>query len=499
MVRDVLLDVGIGEVRLAVLENSELVEFYMEKHESEGYAGNIYRGRVERVLPGMQAAFVDIGLSLNAFLYVKDIAPAHYDENGEIIRKDDSLPPIADYLTAGQELTVQIIKEQTGRKGARVTTRLTIPGRFAVLLPGNPVVGISKRIENQAERARLRDIAALNKPENTGIIIRTASEDVDEQVLIDEIRSLDTLWQDIIKKEARGAVPRSLFREPGFVAHAVREYLQPDLNRFIINDRAEYERILELLEGTSPGLKMKLEYFSKSYDMFAYYHVESAIEEALSRKVWLKSGAYLVFDRTEALTVIDVNSGKNVGKTNLEETALKVNLEAAKAIARQIRLRDISGIILVDFIDMREKEHRDQVVATLKEAVKNDRTQTVVIGMTSLGLMEMTRKKIRQPLAKAMTVDCRVCKGRGWHISPLVIAKRHETRIARQMADTSHGYMEAYVHPEILKVLEGVEKENLERLEKAYSCKLSLKTSPDVEFDELRVRHNPLGSREKQD
>lgn len=488
MVKDILLDVGIGEVRLAVLENGELSEVYVERREGESLVGNVYRGRVARVLPGMQSAFVDIGMTRNAFLYVKDVIPVQYDENGEMIFLEDGLPSIREYLTEGQEVTVQITKEQTGNKGPRVTTRLTVPGRFAVLLPNNPILGISKRIENQDERLRLREIALRHKPDHAGLIMRTASENIEENDLACEIKALEDTWRDITKREAKGSVPRCLLREPGFVMHAVREYLSADLNRFVVNDRDEYDKIMEMLDATSPGLKMKVECFSKSYDLFEYYHVESGIEEALSRKVWMKSGAYLIFDKTEALTVIDVNSGKNVGKANLEETALKINMEAAKTVARQIRLRDLSGIIVVDFIDMQDKEHREKVVATLREAVKGDRTQTVVVGMTSLGLVEITRKKVRQPLAKGLTVDCRCCHGTGWHISPVTIARKHEKRMARHLADTLQGFAEFLVHPEICQVLTGSEKENVRKLEELYSCKLSIKASHDVDYDEMQIK-----------
>lgn len=488
MVNDVLLDVGIGEIRLALLENGELAEFHVERHEEGGMVGNIYRGRVERVLPGMQSAFVNIGLSKNAFLYVKDVMPIRYDDNGEIVSSDAGLPHIGELLTAGQELTVQVIKELSGSKGPRVTTRITIPGSFSVLIPERSMVGVSNRIEDAEERKRLKELAASIKPERVGIIVRTAAEHIPEEVLKDDIENLVEIWREVVSHEARGGVPRCLYREPDFIAHAVREYFMPDLNRFIINDRDTCDKVLKLLETTSQGLKMKVECFSKSYDLFEYYHVESAIDEALARKVWLKSGAYLIFDRTEALTVIDVNSGKYIGRTNLEETAFKINQEAAKMIARQIRLRDLSGIIIIDFIDMQEKEHRDQLVNTLREAVKQDRTQTVVIGMTSLGLVEMTRKKIRQPLSKYLTVDCRCCNGAGWRISPVMIAKRLEKRIASNMTTNSSGSLEVEVHPDIFKILSGIERENITKIEETYSCRLRIKANGDVDYGDMIIK-----------
>lgn len=488
MVSDVLLDVGIGEIRLALLENGELAEFYIERDEEESKVGNIYRGRIERVLPGMQSAFVDIGLSKNAFLYVKDIMPVRYDENGDILSPENGIPRIEELLSAGQELTVQIIKELSGNKGPRVTTRITIPGNFSVLMPGSTVVGVSRRIEDMEERKRLRELATENKPERAGIIIRTAADHVPEEILKDDINNLVEIWSEVVIHEARGAVPRCLYCEPDFVAHAVREYLQPDLNRFIINDRDTCDKVLKSLETTSPGLRMKVEYFSKDYDLFEYYHAESAINEALARKVRLKSGAYLVFDRTEAFTVIDVNSGKYIGRTNLEETAFKINMEAAEMVARQIRLRDISGIIIIDFIDMQGKEHRDQVVDSLREAVKYDRTQTVVIGMTNLGLVEITRKKIRQPLSRYLTVDCHCCRGTGWRISPVTIAKRLEKRIVSHLTDNPSLNMEIEVHPDIYKLITGTEALSIAKIEEAFSCKIEIKASEYMNYDDMNIK-----------
>lgn len=424
MIKDVIVDIDLSEVRLAVLEDDQLVEMYVEKRAKKSPVGNIYRGKVERVLPGMQAAFVDIGLDKSAVLYVKDVCPINYSEEGEIQDSGDGLPDIADMLSQGEEISVQVIKDSTGSKGARVTTRLSMAGYFAVMIPHGKGIGVSKKIEDHDERKRLRRLATEMKPDNAGIIMRTNSENIPEEQIIEDIEELKTRVNELIVKEQRGSVPRLIYAEPDIVTKAVREYLNTDTNRFVINDPDEYERILSLLEDAAPELKKKITYFSKDYELFEYYHVESALREALSRKVWLKSGAYLVFDRTEALTVVDVNSGKCVGKTDFEETAYKINLEAAEAIAVQIRLRNLSGIIMVDFIDMHQKEHRDQLVQKFREAVKADKTQTVVVDMTSLGLVEITRKKVHQPLYKSFTVDCTICRGAGYHISPEVVAHR---------------------------------------------------------------------------
>lgn len=485
MTKDVLMDAGMGEIRLAVMEDGELVEFYMEEREKESMLGNIYRGRVERVVPGMQAAFIDIGLSRNAFLYVRDLLPKGHQNT-----HSGKNPPIEHLLKAGQELTVQVVKEMSGQKGPRVTTRITLPGRFTVLLPNQDGARISKRLEDSEERKRLKELAQALKPEGAGLIIRTAAQHVPVEWLRDEIESLMRKWNRIFQQQSGGSVPRCLYSERDFVSHMIREHLTPDLNRFIVNDRDIWEQINRILDADAPGFRPRVEYFDKDYDLFDYYQVESAISQALSRKVYLKSGGYVVFDRTEALTVIDVNSGKYIGRTSLEDTALRINTEAVETIARQIRLRDIGGIIIIDFIDMQDKAHWEEVVARLKDAVKRDRTQTVVVGMTGLGLVEMTRKKVRQPLAGYMTVDCRCCGGTGRQLSPVVVAKRVERRIARYLMSNHPDSLEILVHPDIHKVLEGQEKGRLERLAEQYACRLRIAPSSDVAYGDMRMHES---------
>ncbi|HOQ75062.1 MAG TPA: Rne/Rng family ribonuclease [Thermoclostridium sp.] len=488
MTKDVLMDASLGEIRLAVMEDGELAEFYVENRDDEITLGNIYRGRVERVLPGMQSAFIDIGVSKNAFLHIKDLIPEKKDNNHAPARPAGGSPRIGDILKAGQEITVQVVKETSGQKGPRVTTRISLPGRFAVLLPGRNTAGISRRMEDSDERKRLKELAGMLKPEGAGIIIRTAARSVPAEWLREEINELTEKWEMILKQQSEGPVPRCLYSEPDFVGQMIREHLTPDLDRFIVNDRDIWERINQFLGSASPGFRPKVEYFDKDYDMFGYYHVESALSQALSRKVYLKSGGYLVFDMTEALTVIDVNSGKYVGRSSLEETALKINKEAAEMIARQIRLRDIGGIIIIDFIDMQNESHREEVVAVLKEAVRRDRTQTVVVGMTNLGLVEMTRKKVRLPLASYLTESCRCCGGSGRRLSADTAARRVERRIMGCLSRNEADSLEILVHPDVHRMLEGQEKENLEKISGTYKCRIRISPSPDVAYGDMRIR-----------
>ena len=487
MTKDVLVDATLGVIRIAVLEDGELAEFHMEGPEDECPLGNIYRGKVERVLPGMQSAFIDIGLPKNAFLQMGDVMPGMYASSRTSKDSTAKPPAIEEVLKAGQELTVQVIKDMPGKKGPRVTTRISLPGRFAVLLPGQHVTGVSRRVEDDSERSRLKELAAMLRPEGSGIIFRTAAAYVPDEVLKEEIDDLVRKWDEISKKQEKGPVPRCLFSEPDFVSRVIREHMTADLNRIIVNDRELWHKILQFLESVPAAHRPKAEYFDREYDMFEYYHVESALNSALSRKVLLKSGGFLVFDITEALTVIDVNSGRYVGRESLEDTALKVNMEAAAMIARQIRLRNISGIIVIDFIDMNEESHREEVLSVLREAVKRDRTQTVVVGMTGLGLVEMTRKKVRQPLAGYMTVPCRFCGGAGRIVSPETVALKLIKRILGYIPHARSGHLEVTVHPEVYKVLKAKMAAINDR-NRTCGVRLELVTSDDVPYGDMRLR-----------
>jgi len=412
--KQLIVDIGAGENRVALLEDNELAEIYIEKTDAETMVGNIYRAKVSSVLPGMQAAFVDIGYDKNAFLYAGDIIAKKYYSDDETDTVHDSRDyNISDLVSAGQELTVQVIKEPIGSKGPRVTTNITLPGRHLVLLPGADYTGVSRRIENEAERIKLKKIAEELKPDGMGLIVRTASEGMEKEDFTDDLNFLLKLWNSIMEKEKSGPVPRCIHKDLNLVYRIVRDMFTKDIDKFIVNDRSYYEKVIELTDIVSPGLRRRVEYFGREYDLFGYYQLESKLAKALSRKVWLKCGGYIVIDRTEALTVIDVNTGKYVGKNSLEETVLKTNLEAAEEIARQIRLRDIGGIIIIDFIDMHEQEHQQMVMDKLRQALKRDRTKTTVVGMTGLGLIEMTRKKVRQELSTVLHVDCPYCEGTG--------------------------------------------------------------------------------------
>ncbi len=494
MINEIIVDAGISETRVALLEDKDLVEVYIERPYNERIVGNIYRGKVSSVLPGMQAAFIDIGCDKNAFLYVGDaVAPKEYAEEEDDIFPDVKCCSIDEILRPGQEITVQVIKEPIGSKGPRVTTHITLPGRHLVLLPNAEYTGVSRRIESESERSKLRKIAEKLKPKGMGLIVRTASEGRSEDDFIHDLGFLMKLWESIRQKEQSGAIPRCIHKDINLVYRAVRDLFSWDIDKFVINDRNQYTKVLELVEMISPALKYRVEYFNKNYDLFEYYQIESKINKALARKIWLKCGGYLVIDRTEALTVIDVNTGKYVGGTNLEDTVLKANIEAAREIARQIRLRDIGGIIIIDFIDMHEHEHQQMVLDNLRNALKRDRTKTTVVGMTGLGLIEMTRKKVRQELSTVLMTDCAHCDGTGKVLSPSAIARNAEKEISRYFGHSLANAIQVEVHPSVAAVL-NMEKEGFAKMEDACNKKISIKSSDGLRYDEIKIREIDINS-----
>ena len=485
---ELIADIGVCENRVALLEDGELAEISIERPGAARMVGGIYRGKVSSVLPGMQAAFIDIGYEKNAFLYVGDImAKKDYMDDDDEAEQDIKGCNIADLLTAGQELTVQVIKEPIGSKGPRVTTNITLPGRHLVLLPDADYTGVSRRIENEAERNKLKKIAENLKPKGMGLIVRTASEGVEEQAFIEDLNFLLKLWDNIKKKERSGPVPRCMHKDLSLVHRAVRDMFTKDIDKFVINDREQYNKVLELVDMISPALKYRVEYYGKDYDMFEYYQLETKLAKALSRKVWLKCGGYIVIDKTEALTVIDVNTGKYVGGSSLEDTVLKTNLEAASEIAKQIRLRDIGGIIIIDFIDMHEHDHQQAVLDMLKQALKKDRTKTAVVGMTGLGLIEMTRKKVKQELSTVLNVDCPYCDGSGKALSPEGIARNAAKEIARYMGQTTADLLQVELHPSVEHVLKSDINGYFSRLQETYNKKVLFKGSDKLRYDEIKI------------
>ncbi len=406
--KEMLVHVGKSRTQVAILENGALVEHYVSRKDHKSIAGNIYYGRVQNVLPGMEAAFVDIGTSKNGVLYVGDV---QWDEADIDVSER---PKIEEVLSKGDPVIVQVTKDPMGTKGPRLTTQITLPGRFVVLVPESDIQGISRRLPEE-ERERLRRLAKRVKPEGFGIIIRTAALGAKGEYVAREIERLSQTWYSIYEKALEAKPPTLLYEEPDIVLRVFRESFGPDFARVVVDDPDSYKSVLEMLAMYAPDFKEKVELYSpdEPLPLFEKYHIVEQLHKGLSRKVWLPSGGHIVIDRTEALTVIDVNTGKNVGKSNLEETVFQNNLEAAEEISRQLRLRDIGGIIIIDFIDMEIRRNREQVLETFRECLARDRTRTQVFEISELGLLEMTRKNVSEGLLEAFSHKCDRCDGRG--------------------------------------------------------------------------------------
>ncbi|MBV8951193.1 MAG: Rne/Rng family ribonuclease [Actinobacteria bacterium] len=398
--------------QLAVLEGRHLVEHYVSRPEDDDTSidGNIYLGRVQNVLPGMEAAFVDIGTPKNGVIYRSDVA---FDE-AEV---DEKQPRIERLLKNGQSVMVQVTKNPIGAKGARLTQEVSLAGRFVVMVPGHPdTYGISKRLPDD-ERKRLRRILEGLRPPDAGLIVRTAAEGASADELERDMRRLKSQWEQISGAAARSRPPVLLYKEPPMAVRVIREEFTKEYRAVVIDDRALYDDVRSYVEAIAPELAERIEFYDEAEEqlpLFERYHVHEQLVKALDRKVWLPSGGSLVIERTEALTVIDVNTGKNVGRSNLEETVFRNNLEAAEEVARQLRLRDIGGIIVIDFIDMEIKQNREEVLHAFKDALARDKTRTQVFDISELGLVEMTRKRISEGLVEAFSETCEVCHGRGF-------------------------------------------------------------------------------------
>ncbi|MBF0530706.1 MAG: Rne/Rng family ribonuclease [Deltaproteobacteria bacterium] len=474
MATELIINARKHETRIALAENGVVVEFHIERSSTGGIAGNIYQGRVVRVLPGMQAAFVDIGLDRAAFLYVADVYDyqKEYDElfrprsleeeEGEsVVEKNTSTRngysepgfQIEDLLHEGQILLVQVSKEPMGHKGARVTSHVSLPGRNLVLMPSASHIGVSRRIEDEEERRRLREITETIRPAPYGFIVRTASEGATAEQIKSEMDFLVRLWNTIGRKAATAPVPSLIYQELDATLRAVRDVFTEEVDHLIIDNEADYEKILRFIETFDPGLKSSVELYHGREPIFDAYDIEIEIARALSKKVWLKSGGYIVIESTEAFTTVDVNTGRYVGHHNLEETILKTNLEAVKEITYQLRLRNIGGLIVIDFIDMEKETNREKVHAVLVEALRRDRSKTKVLHMSELGLIEMTRKRTREDIGRLLREPCFYCQGAGFLLSKSSICHDAFREIEREAASSNTQSVCLTVHPTIRDLL----------------------------------------------
>ena len=453
------MDANGFSTRVAVVEDGAPVELYVEQEGAQRLVGNIYNGKVQNVLPGMQAAFIDIGLERNAFLYAGDIVmPDGADEDIER-EKIRSMRNIRDMLTPGQTIMVQVAKDPVGTKGARVTTHITLAGRSLVLMPTMDYVGVSRRIDKDEERTRLRRILSEIRPENMGVSVRTASAGKSREAFAEDLESLKLLYEDIQKRAKKQKAPSLLHAEQSLLFRTVRDLLMKDVDRVFVNDAATFERLREIADMMAPKLKPRI-LLKQSEALFDRYETESKIDKALARKVWIKNGSYIIIDRTEALTCIDVNTGKFVGKDNLEKTITATNCEAAREIARQLRLRDIGGIIIIDFIDMERESNRTMVLNTLKTALKEDHTRSHEFGFTHLGLVEMTRKKTGRSLGDTLQTLCPYCAGDAHVLSPESVMAKVRKQALQVLKGSENKRMLIEVHPDGLRAMERAEQKH---------------------------------------
>ncbi len=496
------------ETRVALLEDGNLAELFIERKDFSDTAGNIYKGRVQRVLPGMQAAFVDIGLEQAAFIYVNDIywdneefEKLFLDENNKTERNDSEnynnadrnhRPSINDMIKEGQEILVHVAKSPIGTKGARVTTNISLPGRYLVLMSNSDHIGVSRRIEDAEERKRLKELLLLLREENYGYIIRTAGEGIGRDRLEKEMKFLNHMWFNIKEKYKKAGVPSLLHKELNLCHRAVRDLLTQEVEKMVIDSVSGYNSVLSFLDTYMPGMKNSVELYEGSEPIFDAFNIEGDISRALKRKVWLKSGSYIIIEQTEALVAIDVNTGRYVGKHNLEETILKTNLEAVKEIAYQIRLRDIGGIIIIDFIDMAKNSNKEKVYNALRDALEKDRSKTHVLPISEMGLIQMTRKRIRKSISRMLCEPCFYCDGEGYLTSRRTICYNIHREILREAHDVMGDRFTIRVNPEIAVLLHGEERRIINDLESLTKKTITIYPESNFHMEEFNIIESKL-------
>ena len=517
MLKELVVNAAPHETRVALLENGTIVEVFIEREDETSIAGNIYKGRVQRVLPGMQAAFVDIGFDQAAFIYVDDVldTASHkmyqkFEQDNDVeadTQSDDgdiettgmtenhtswkaslsSECSIEELLTEGQEILVQVAKSSIGTKGPRVTTHISLAGRYLVLMPTVDHIGISKRIENDTERTRLKEFLVSIRKNKFGYIFRTQAQGIDEDAIKKEMDFLIKTWEAILAKSKTASATALVYKDLTVTFRAVRDLLANEADKLIIDSKEEYENVQNFLKTLMPDVNLSVELYQGRESVFDAYNIEGDVARALKKKVWLKSGGYIVIEQTEALVAIDVNTGRYVGKHNFDETILKTNLEAVKEIAYQVRLRNIGGIIIIDFIDMKKEQHKEKVMARMNEAMKNDKSQTNVLPLTELGLVQMTRKRTRRNLTRTLCKPCFYCNGDGHLMSGKSICHKIYRDLVGEVGDIMGNRFTVKVHPEIAQLLHGREKHLISSLEKQFSKPIATYPEPHYHMEEYHI------------
>jgi len=495
----IIINADSYETRIAILEDDELVELLVERADQRRHVGDIYKARVNAVLPGMQAAFVDMGLPKTGFLHASDLAESlsalddisDLDENGDRAgggrRRRPPVPKIEDHLTKGQEILVQITKESIGTKGPRVTQQVSLPGRYCVLMPGLDHVGVSRRIEDRSERQRIKAIIGDLKPKGVGLIARTAGEGKGDPEFAADVKHLGKLWQKIDRKTHTVRAPALVHRELEMTASLIRDLFTDEVDEVLIDDKESFAETQAYLKSVSPELRDRVKLFREREPIFDHFGIETQIEKTFERKVWLKKGGYICIDHAEALVAIDVNTGRFTGKKNQEETIFRTNMEAAKEIPRQLRLRDIGGIIVIDFIDMEIEANKRAVLEEVRKELRKDRARTKAFAVSDLGLIEMTRQRERSSLLHYYTEDCPHCGGLGKVASPETMLVKLERVMRRVAAMGSEKRIVLKVAPEVALFFVEQEARRFGELEKRFKIQVDLKDDPQLKRGDMKV------------
>lgn len=486
----IIINVTPEQTRVALLEsNTQLSELYIERRKEASLVGNVYKGKVVKILPGMQSAFVDIGLAKAAFLHAADVLSGFdYSIFGEEL--EETVPmnlPIEDMLQEGEDVFVQVSKDSIGSKGARATSYITLPGRHLVLMPGVEHIGVSRKILDEEERTRLKDLINTLKPDNFGFIIRTASEGCTEDELKKDIDYLMLLWDNIEKKKGKVNSPHLLYSDLDLALRSVRDLLGHEIDKLLIDSKEEYDNLVEFVNTYLPKLVSKIELYEDTEPIFDAYGIELEIPKALGKRIWLKSGGYIIIDQTEALTSIDVNTGKFVGKFSLEDTIFKTNIEAVKEIAYQIRLRNLGGIIIIDFIDMEKEENRQKLFSVFQEAMDKDRAKCTILEVSELGLIQMTRKRVRESLERVLCEPCTYCDGKGFIKSPATVCYEIFMELRRIAQTNKNSKILITANPQVADLIYDDEREGIEEIERENKFKIIVKADKNFHQEYYEV------------
>lgn len=496
MSKEIIVNIATRETRVAVIDTGKLVELHVEREEQ--VAGSIYKCKVANVLPGMDAAFVDIGLERNAFLYAGDVLPETDDEFPAAKKETPKNLKIKDLLKVGQELIVQVVKAPRGTKGARVSTRISLPGRYLVLMPDADNIGISRKIDDKNERDRLKKIADKIKTDGFGFIVRTEAEGKSDKELSGDLEFLLRMWRQIQETSKTCPAPGLVHQDLSLIYRTIRDVFGSDVHKMFIDSPVEHAKALDLVDLISPRQKSRVFLYDDAEPIFEHFAIENELDRLLRRKVWLRSGGNITIDQSEALTTIDVNTGKFIGSTSLSDTILKNNQEAAMEIARQLRLRDIGGIIIIDFIDMANQRDKNHVVSVLEKALKKDRTRTKISHISPLGLVEMTRKRTGETISEVINEACPYCQGHGTILSPESVSIRLERELRKLASEVDDEAFLVTVNPEVAYFLIGGAGEVVEQIENQIRRAIYVRANMEQHIEKYDIIPGDLQEIERQ-